>query len=98
MLPGFEPVDNDPAWVHRVLGRPAEALRVLEAYVDVNGADARPRDDGPFRRGEAYRALGQREDAVHTLNRYRELRPTGRYAAPTRRSLDALPAHVDENG
>ena len=98
MLPSFEPVYNDLAWAYLVLGRPAEALSVLEAYVEANGADARPSADGLFIRGEAYRALGQREDAVRTLKRYLELSPTGRYAAPARRSLDALQADVDESG
>jgi O-antigen ligase len=97
-LPGFEPVYNGMAWAQLVLGRPAEALHVLESYTEVSGPDARPSVDGLFLRGEAYRALGQREDAVRTLKRYLELSPAGQYAAPARRSLGLLLSEVDGSG
>ena len=98
MLPGFEPVYNGIAWAQLVLGRLAEALHVLESYTEVSGPDARPSVDGLFLRGEAYRALGQREDAVRTLKRYLELSPAGQYAAPARRSLGLLLSEVDGSG
>ena len=98
MLPGFEPVYNDLAWAHLVLGNPGETLAALDAYIRVNGANARPSADGLFLRGEAYRALGRTEDAVQVLERYLEISPDGRYTGPAGRSLDTLLAAAGDGG